>query len=103
LASDPDATWPKVWRHFAHVAASYAKWAAEGGSPTPFSGLDNEIALRRSEIFAVWTPEQLLERLPAMAASRCTLNFMPLIGGLAPELGWESLTLLRDRVMPKLR
>jgi hypothetical protein len=30
------------------------------------------------------------------------LSFMPLLGGLDPEVGWESLQLL-EKVMPRLR
>ena len=104
LAEDPDTVWPLVWRHFAHVASAYAAWAAEegGASTSPFAGLDTPEALRASGIFQVVTPEELLERAPAMIAGNRAINFMPLIGGLDPALGWQCLRLLADRVMPAM-
>jgi len=103
LAENPDAVWPQVWPHFAHLAASYAKWQSEGGSDTPFTGMDNEDRLRNSGMFVVWTPEELLEKAPAIVATKAHLNFMPLIGGLSPKLGWEGLKLLGEKVMPRLK
>ena len=90
--------------HLKHVVGEYAKWAeGEPDSHSPFSGLlaDDE-ALRRSGIFTVWTPEELVAKAPSIVGSDGSLSFMPLLGGLAPEIGWESLELLK-KVMPQLR
>jgi hypothetical protein len=53
-------------------------------------------------MFAVWTPEELIAKAAASVGSYGSLSFMPLIGGLAPEIGWHSLELLK-KVMPQLR
>jgi alkanesulfonate monooxygenase SsuD/methylene tetrahydromethanopterin reductase-like flavin-dependent oxidoreductase (luciferase family) len=98
LSRDPTATWPKVLPHLRHVVTEYAKWAeAEPNSNSPFRGLlADEAALRRSGIFDVWTPEELVGCAPTVLGEYGTLSFMPLLGGLAPELGWESLELLKS-------
>jgi alkanesulfonate monooxygenase SsuD/methylene tetrahydromethanopterin reductase-like flavin-dependent oxidoreductase (luciferase family) len=102
LAEDVDAAWAQIRRHALHVASAYAKWAeGEGTAKSPFRGLDSEAALRASGVFAVWTPDQLLAHAAAIEPHG-TLGFMPLLGGLAPELGWNSLRLL-ERVMPQLQ
>jgi alkanesulfonate monooxygenase SsuD/methylene tetrahydromethanopterin reductase-like flavin-dependent oxidoreductase (luciferase family) len=103
LSRDPEATWAKVMPHLKHVVGEYAKWAdAEPNSNSPFRGLlANDEALRRSGIFNVWTPEELLERAPKVIGQYGTLSFLPLLGGLDPKLGWESLELLKS-VMPEL-
>ena len=104
LAEDPDRAWAQLMPHVKHVVAEYARWAeGEPNSHSPFKGLlQDDEALRRSGMFAVWTPEELVARAPSIVGEYGSLSFMPLLGGLAPELGWESLDLL-GKVMPHLR
>lgn len=104
VAEDPDALWPELAPHFAHVAAAYAQWAEEEGTAThsPFAGLDTIEKMRASGIFVIWTPEELLQRAPGLLQNNGGLSFMPLIGGMAPALGWESLKLVAERVLPHL-
>ncbi len=103
ISEDPDRGWQLIERHVVHVAAAYAKWAEEeGNSASPFKGLDDREALKRSGMFAVWTPDEVVANAPAMAAANQMLNFMPLLGGLSPDVGWESLRLLKE-VMPRLK
>ncbi len=104
LSNDPEKTWALVLPHVRHVVSAYAKWAeAEPNSKSPFAGLlTNDEALRSSGIFNVWTPQQLIARAPKLLGPYGSLSFMPLIGGLSPKLGWESLELLKA-AMPELR
>lgn len=103
LCEDPDQGWAAIERHAVHVITEYAKWAAlEGdGSNSPFKGLSDPAVLRHAGLFAAWTPEQLLARVPEME-DRQTIGFQPLLGGLSPEEGWKSLKLL-EATMPKLK
>jgi alkanesulfonate monooxygenase SsuD/methylene tetrahydromethanopterin reductase-like flavin-dependent oxidoreductase (luciferase family) len=104
LAEDPERTWSQLMPHLKHVVGEYAKWAeAEPNSHSPFKGLlTDDAALRRSGIFTIWTPEELVAKAPSVVGSHGSLSFMPLLGGLAPEIGWKSLELL-EKVMPQLR
>lgn len=104
VAEDPEALWPELAPHFAHVANEYAKWAEEEGtaSHSPFAGLDTIEKMRASGIFVIWTPDELVERAPALVEGAGGLKFMPLIGGMAPQRGWESLKLIADRVIPRV-
>ena len=103
LCEDPDAGWAAIERHAVHVITEYAKWAAlEGdGSNSPFKGLTDPAALRQAGLFAAWTPEQLLARVPAIE-DRQSIGFQPLLGGLSPDEGWKSLKLL-EQTMPALK
>ncbi|CAN7418934.1 LLM class flavin-dependent oxidoreductase [Phenylobacterium sp. LjRoot225] len=103
LSRDPEATWPLVMPHLKHVIAEYAKWAeAEPNSNSPFRGLlTNDEALKHCGVFNLMTPEQLLERAPQIGEFS-SVSLMPLLGGLPPKLGWESLELLKS-AMPKLQ
>ncbi|MCB2079566.1 MAG: LLM class flavin-dependent oxidoreductase [Novosphingobium sp.] len=103
LCEDPEAGWAALEPHALHVVTEYAKWAALEGDATnsPFKGLDNPEALRRSGLFVAMTPEQLL----GMVSANPEINMIglhPLLGGLAPEEGWKSLKLL-ESILPKLR
>lgn len=101
LAEDVEQGWREIRPHALHVVRGYAQWAEEeGNSNSPFNGVMNEEALRGSGMFAVWTPDQLVARAAAINEP-ATLGFMPILGGLAPALGWKSLRLLED-VMPDL-
>jgi len=86
-----------------HVITEYAKWAEQEGdaSNSPFKGLTDPSVLRQSGLFAAWTPDQLLAKVPAMP-DRSRFSFQPLVGGLSPEEGWKSLELLKQ-TMPKLK
>lgn len=103
LSRDPEATWVRVLPHLKHQVGEYAKLAeTTAGVNSPFKGLlTDDKALRNCGILNVMTPEELLKRA-ASAKKYGSVTFMPLIGGLSPELGWESLELLKT-VMPQLQ
>ncbi|MGH3676705.1 MAG: LLM class flavin-dependent oxidoreductase [Mycobacterium sp.] len=103
LCEDPDQGWAAIERHAVHVITEYAKWAEQEGdtSTSPFKGLTDPGVLRQAGLFAAWTPDQLLAKVPEMP-DRSTFPFQPLLGGLSPEQGWKSLELLKE-TMPKLK
>jgi hypothetical protein len=102
LSNNPEATWARLMPHLKHQIGEYAKLAATSDNNSPFKGLlTNDAALRSCGILNVWTPAELLQKA-ATAKPGGSLTFMPLIGGLSPELGWESLELLKT-LMPQLR
>ncbi|RDH77663.1 LLM class flavin-dependent oxidoreductase [Mycolicibacterium moriokaense] len=103
LCEDPDRGWAAIERHAIHVITEYAKWAEQegDGSTSPFKGLTDPAVLRQAGLFAAWTPEELLAKVPEMP-DRSAFTFQPLLGGLSPEEGWKSLKLL-EQTMPKLK
>jgi alkanesulfonate monooxygenase SsuD/methylene tetrahydromethanopterin reductase-like flavin-dependent oxidoreductase (luciferase family) len=102
LSEDPDRSWAILEKHAVHVIQAYAKWAAEEEkSNSPFKGLDDPAALRKAGLFAVWTPDELIERIP-LVEDTGTFGFQPLLGGLAPEEGWKSLQLLA-KAIPRIK
>ncbi len=102
LSDDPARTWALLEPHAFHVVAEYAKWAAqEPGSNSPFAGLTTLAALRASNMFAVWTPDELVANAH-LVEDRGTFVFQPLVGGFPPAEGWKSLELLAG-VIPRLK
>jgi alkanesulfonate monooxygenase SsuD/methylene tetrahydromethanopterin reductase-like flavin-dependent oxidoreductase (luciferase family) len=99
ICEDPEEGWRQFQPHALHMVREYAKWAAqEPNSNSPFVGLDNEEALRKSGLFVAWTPDEVVK----FASHSGSLSIMPLLAGLKPEIGWKTLELLRDKVMPRL-
>lgn len=47
------------------------------------------------------TPDQLLEHV-AEQGDRAFLMFHPMMGGIPPELAWQSLHLFEQEVLPHL-
>lgn len=102
LSDDPERSWSLLEPHALHVVSEYAKWAAqEENSNSPFKGLTNLDALRKSGMFAVWTPDELIANADKVE-DMGTLGFQPLVGGFPPEEGWKSLELLKA-ALPRLK
>ena len=103
LCEDPDEGWQAIERHAVHVITEYAKWAEQEGdaSQSPFRGLSDPAVLRAAGLFAAWTPQMLLDKLPSLP-EHGTISFQPLLGGLAPEEGWKSLKLL-EQTLPDIK
>ena len=54
--------------------------------------------LKASGMWKVVTPDECVE----LARTNGSVALHPLMGGMPPELGWESLQLYVDRVLPQL-
>ena len=102
LSEDPERTWSLLEPHAFHVVSEYAKWAAqEDNTNSPFKGLTTLEALRKSGMFAVWTPDELVANADKVE-DRGTFVFQPLVGGFPPQEGWKSLQLLKNAI-PRLK
>jgi len=99
VADDPDAAWARIAPHALHETNSYGAWlAAADEGVARYSPTDDADALRASGVYAVWTPDECL----AHARATGSLGLHPLMGGLPPDLAWESLDLLAAKVLPHL-
>lgn len=101
VARDPDAAWARIAPFALHETNAYAGWAAGSGTESPYREAKDAASLRASGQYLVLTPEALVARartLPPLGA----VMLHPLMGGLDPELGWESLRLVADEVIPAL-
>lgn len=102
VARDPDAYWKDIAPHVQHETNIYAKWARESNAFTPYNHYDDTDELRASGAYRVYTPGELLETARAMPAAQ-PIMLHPLCGGIPPDLGWSSLNLFMDEVMPSLQ
>jgi alkanesulfonate monooxygenase SsuD/methylene tetrahydromethanopterin reductase-like flavin-dependent oxidoreductase (luciferase family) len=105
VAEDPDAAWQRIAPHALHEVNAYGRWMEEAGIAGAFQTyqrFDSADALRRSGLYPIYRPEELVAKARALGPMG-VVNFHPLMGGLPPELAWECLQLVEARVLPALR
>ena len=102
VTADPERAWSVVGPHILYTTNSNAEWAKERGvGATPYPPATSVDELRGNKAFAVVTPDECVE-LATQLGDGAELTFQPLMGGLAPEVGWASLELFAKAVLPRL-
>ena len=102
VALDPDAAWARIAPHAMHEMNAYGAWAAESGTTTGYQPFDDPGKLRARGLYPVLTPDELIARA-RVAGPNASVLLHPLMGGMDPELSWESLRLIESKVIPALR
>jgi alkanesulfonate monooxygenase SsuD/methylene tetrahydromethanopterin reductase-like flavin-dependent oxidoreductase (luciferase family) len=98
VADDPEAAWARIAPHALHETNSYGGWLTESGARGPYATADDTDALRTRGDYRVVTPDECV----TLAREQGSLLFHPLMGGLDPDLAWESLELFAAKVLPRL-
>jgi len=101
VAEDPDAAWRHIAPHALHETNAYGRWLADAGLAGPYRQHRDADSLRASGQYLVLTPDELVARARALGPT-ATITLHPLMGGLHPDHGWESLRLVVEKVMPAL-
>jgi alkanesulfonate monooxygenase SsuD/methylene tetrahydromethanopterin reductase-like flavin-dependent oxidoreductase (luciferase family) len=99
LSEDPDAAWTALLPYFLHENNAYARWLDDAGLVGPYRACDATELQRRGQ-YRVLTPDAYADEL--RAAPFPFAFFHPLVGGTPPALGWETLHLYADQVLPRL-
>jgi alkanesulfonate monooxygenase SsuD/methylene tetrahydromethanopterin reductase-like flavin-dependent oxidoreductase (luciferase family) len=102
VSQDPDAAWAKIAPHAMHEMNAYGRWSREAGADTPYELVADPDALRETGQYPVVTPDELIERARRLGPG-ATVMLHPLMGGMDPELSWESLRLIEVKVLSALR
>jgi alkanesulfonate monooxygenase SsuD/methylene tetrahydromethanopterin reductase-like flavin-dependent oxidoreductase (luciferase family) len=97
VSEDPDRTWAAIEKNLLHDAVVYAGWTG-GRKGAMFAPIATAEELRATDQYRVVTPEACIE----LARASGELTLRPLVGGIDPDLAWESLMLFGDRVLPHL-
>jgi alkanesulfonate monooxygenase SsuD/methylene tetrahydromethanopterin reductase-like flavin-dependent oxidoreductase (luciferase family) len=101
VTDDPDAAWARIAPHALHEMNSYARWASFAPDANPYVPIDDADVLREQGLYAVVTPDQCVALAEATEAG-AALILHPLMGGLPPDLAWESLELFAAKVLPRI-
>lgn len=103
VSKDPERDWKRIAPHAMHESVAYGMHQVHAGSAGRgvYQVPESPEELRASGLYRVVTPEELTARLKA-AGDAGLVVFHPLMGGIPPELGWESLRLFETDVLPHL-
>lgn len=99
VAEDPDRFWAEHGQHLLYEATEYARWQS-GMHSAVLDTSDTIEEMRAAGIYRVLTPDEMVEEVRTGPSE--PLTFHPLIGGLDPEVSWECLRLLVEKVLPRL-
>ena len=98
VALDPEKAWAQIGPHVLHDAKSYDAWQTPDQHSAVHVRADDLDAVRASGVYQVLTPDETVAR----AQQGETIMLHPLVGGLSPEIGWESLELFDSAVLPRI-
>jgi alkanesulfonate monooxygenase SsuD/methylene tetrahydromethanopterin reductase-like flavin-dependent oxidoreductase (luciferase family) len=106
VAEDPERAWATIAPHATHETASYSAWAMAASRHSRmdthyYEVLDHD-AVRAQGVHVVVTPDECVELVRRAERDDVLVNFKPLMGGMPPELGWESLELFVNKVVPRV-
>ncbi|HEY1830312.1 MAG TPA: LLM class flavin-dependent oxidoreductase [Acidimicrobiales bacterium] len=97
LADDPEAMWPKLGPYFLHETNSYSAWKTEANVASPYAPMVDLDEVRASGQYRILTPAQYSAELEGAELPFAMLH--PMVGGIPPELAWESLRLFEARCL----
>ena len=105
VTEDPDRTWHEIKPHVTQFVRSYAEFtegAAESGSP--YQGMDqiDLAAMKKLGILSVVTPDEAVKLAREADKMGASLSLHPLLGGMSPKVGFESIDLFINKVLPRL-
>jgi alkanesulfonate monooxygenase SsuD/methylene tetrahydromethanopterin reductase-like flavin-dependent oxidoreductase (luciferase family) len=102
IARDPDRAWRELGPYLLYEATTYSSWQpATQQSSAVHSRAKTAEDLRAEGKFRVLTPDECVARAKEQGPF-ATFLLYPLCGGTPPELGWESVKLLCEEVLPRL-
>ena len=102
IARDVERAWRELGPYLLYEATTYASWQpATQQSSTVHSRARSVDELRSEGKFRVLTPDECVA-LAKQQGPWAALVLYPLCGGTPPELGWESVRLLCEEVLPRL-
>src|SRR5262245_13155083 len=102
VSADPDATWREVGQLLLEDATEYASHLTPDMSSLQASDAKTVDDLRAEGVYQILTPEQCVE-LNEELGPFGGISLHPLCGGTPPEIGWESLRLFTEQVLPKIK
>jgi alkanesulfonate monooxygenase SsuD/methylene tetrahydromethanopterin reductase-like flavin-dependent oxidoreductase (luciferase family) len=98
VTEDPERAWSVIGDYALYDVTTYRSWQHGGHDNAIAIDADTVEGLQRSGLWEVVTPEGCAELVRRNGA----VPLHPLMGGMPFELGWESLQLYVERVLPLL-
>jgi alkanesulfonate monooxygenase SsuD/methylene tetrahydromethanopterin reductase-like flavin-dependent oxidoreductase (luciferase family) len=102
VTDDPERDWARIAPHALYDAQTYHSWQTPGQRSQVHVDAADIDTLRASGVYRVVTPDECVALADELGPTGA-LVFHPLMGGMPPELGWESLELFGSKVLPRLK
>ena len=99
VSEDPDRDWRRIGPHALYDAQTYASWQTPDQRSQMHVEADTIDDMKRSAAYKILTPDECVQ----LAEDTGRIILHPLMGGMAPELGWESLRLFEEKVLPRIK
>lgn len=101
VSDDPERDWARLAPYIMHDATTYDSWQTpEVRSSVHVHSTEFE-EIKKSGVFRVVTPDECLALADELGPSGSIL-LHPLLAGMPPEWGWESLERFEREVLPRL-
>lgn len=103
LAHDTEKGWAEIAPYALHEVNAYGQWMADAGvgASGGYVPVDDADTLRGTGQYRVLTPDDLVAEIEEKGPFGFTL-FHPMMGGIPPEVAWESLRLFEHEVLPRV-
>ncbi|NNL66590.1 MAG: LLM class flavin-dependent oxidoreductase [Myxococcales bacterium] len=101
VAEDVDRAWQEFGPYLLHDATTYASWQRPGQRSAVHSDATTLEELRAEGRYVIRTPEECIAR-GQEGGPFTPFILYPLCGGTPPELGWRSLRLFAEKVLPNV-
>jgi hypothetical protein len=101
VSRDPERDWPLLAPYLLNAIRQYAGWTRDNRDVPPQFSITDETALRASPAYRVLSPDQAVELIRGLGDNG-QLIVRPMWGGYDPALGWSSLKLLVEDVLPRV-
>jgi len=103
VTRDPERDWNRLGPYVLHDAATYDSWQTpDVRSAVHVSSSSSLDAVKESGVYRIVTPEGCLELAEELGEAG-SIQLHPLLSGMPPEMGWESLRLFQEEVLPHLK
>jgi len=101
VSEDPEKAWAEISRYAWYDADTYRSWQAGTRAEVLTEAADVD-ELRREGKYRVVTPDECVALAEELSPGGA-LVLHPLLCGMPADLGWESLHLFKDKVLPRIR
>jgi alkanesulfonate monooxygenase SsuD/methylene tetrahydromethanopterin reductase-like flavin-dependent oxidoreductase (luciferase family) len=102
IARDVERAWRELGPYLLYEATTYASWQPANQQASAVHSHAKSIdELRAEGKYRVLTPDECVARAREQGA-RAAFVLHPLCGGAPPELGWQSVRLLCEEVLPRV-
>lgn len=98
VVENVDRGWERLGPYLLHDAQMYASWLLDSVAASKSTAPTVDALRAERGPYRIVTPDEAT----AYAREHGTLPLHPLCGGCPPELAWETLHLVADRVLPAL-